>query len=78
MDGTITGAITDSAKLPKVAFPRIAGRADGGETVKLYKPPLYRICSDDCKMRSQTKTELESNIVVRIEGTPHGDQSTGA
>ncbi len=57
MGATITDAIIDAAKFPKVAFLRMAGRTDGGETI--YKPPLYRIWSDDCKMRSETKTEPE-------------------
>ncbi len=39
MGAAITGAITDSVKLPKVAFRRIAGRTDGGETIGL-QPPL--------------------------------------
>ncbi len=39
MGATITGAIIDSAKLPKVAFPRITGRTDGGETVQAAAIP---------------------------------------
>ncbi len=70
MGAAITGAIIDSAKLPKVAFSRIAGRTDGGETI--YKPPLYRICSDDCKMRSQTKTEPTESW-LELRATPHYD-----
>ena len=42
MGTTITGAITDAAKLPKVAFPRIAGQTDGGETIQAAIPNLVR------------------------------------
>ncbi len=34
MGATITDAIIDAAKFPKVAFLRIAGRTDGGETIQ--------------------------------------------
>ncbi len=42
MGATITGAIVDAARLPKVAFPRIAGRTDGGETIQAAIPNLVR------------------------------------
>ncbi len=42
MGATITDAITDVAKLPKVAFPRIAGRMSGGETIQTAIQNLVR------------------------------------
>ncbi len=39
MGATITGAIIDAAKFPKVAFLRIAGRTDGGETIQAAAIP---------------------------------------
>jgi hypothetical protein len=72
MGATITGAITDVAKLPKVAFPRISGRTDGGETIHAAIPNLVQ----RLLMRSQNKIEPETswleldykdNTVLRLE-----------
>ncbi len=39
MGATITGAIIDAAKRPKVAFRRITGRTEGGETIQAAAIP---------------------------------------
>ena len=54
----ITDAIIEAAN---VAIPR--GRPNGRR--RTYKPLPY--WSDDCKMRSQTETQLKANTTLRLD-----------
>ncbi len=55
MGAAITGAITESAKLPKVAFRRIAGPTDGGDTMYSRRYTEFVPTTVKCGLRPKTE-----------------------